>query len=178
MGGAILSSYGAWDRSERYVDVKPHKQRAALGFLAASLYGVLLIPAPAAAHLGGDISSVDADRHELHATLRSTSMQQFQVHEIGAPSGTIVHEYATRQGTIFAVTWHGPLPPDLHQLFGAYYTRYQAAAATHARPGMHRQVHIADADLVVQSSARLRAFGGVAYIPSLMPAGVSVADLK
>ena len=178
MCGALLSSCAPWDRSERYVDVKPYKQRAALGFLAASLCGVLLIPVPAAAHLGGDSSSVEADRQELRATLRSTPMQQFQLHEIGAPSGTLVHEYATPQGTIFAVTWHGPLPPDLHQLFGAYYPRYQAAAATHARPGMHRQVNIADADLVVQSSARLRAFGGVAYIPSLMPAGVSVADLK
>jgi hypothetical protein len=158
--------------------VKAYSQRAALGLLAAGLSCALLLPLPAAAHLGGDSSSVDADRHELRATLRSIPMQQFQLHEISAPSGTLVYEYATPQGTVFAVTWHGPLPPDLHQLFGSYYPRYQAAAAAHARPGMHRQVNIVDADLVVQSTARLRAFGGLAYIPSLMPAGVSVANLQ
>lgn len=130
------------------------------------------------AHLGGDAGSIEADRGELHAALRSIPMQQFDLHEITAPSGTLVHEYLTRQGTVFAVTWKGPLPPDLHQLFGNYYERFQTAAAAQMRPGMHRQVNVTAADLVVQSSARPRSFGGVAYIPSLLPSGVSAADLQ
>jgi hypothetical protein len=43
---------------------------------------------------------------------------------------------------------------------------------------MHRQVSITAGDLVVQSSARTRSFAGVAYIPSLLPSGISAADLQ
>jgi hypothetical protein len=89
-----------------------------------------------------------------------------------------MHEYETRDGTVFAVTWQGALPPDLHQLFGNYYSRYQAAASAQHRPGMHRQLNIAGPELVVQSTARPRAFMGRAYIPSLVPVGVSIADLQ
>lgn len=157
--------------------VKPNYLRAARAPGIAFLLGSLLLSLPAAAHLGGDADSVDVNRQQFHAQMRSLPMQQYDLHEINTVSGTRVHEYVTRQGTVFAVTWQGPLPPDLHQLFGDYYQRYQAAAASHVRPGMHRQLNIAGPDLVVQSTARLRAFGGMAYIPSLVPAGVAVAAL-
>jgi hypothetical protein len=158
--------------------VKPYFRRALVALWVAGLSGAALFPLPAMAHLGGDAGSIDADQSQLHAAGRSIPMQQFELHEITTPSGTLVHEYLTRQGTVFAVTWKGPLPPDLHQLFGDYYARFQAAAAAHARPGMHRQLTINTADLVVQSTARPRSFGGVAYVPSLLPSGVSAADLQ
>jgi hypothetical protein len=158
--------------------VKPSDVRAALALCAFSLFGTLLLQAPAAAHLGGDADSVTVDRDALHAQLRSTPMQQYDRHEISTASGTLVREYVTRQGTVFAVTWRGPLPPDLRQLFGKYYEQYQSTAAAQPRPGMHRQLNIAGPDLVVQATARLRAFGGRAYLPGLVPAGVSVADLQ
>ena len=158
--------------------MKPHHLRAVLALCAFSLYGALWLPVPAAAHLGGDADSVSADSDVLHAQLRSIPMQQYNRHDISTAAGTLVHEYETRQGTVFAVTWQGSLPPDLQQLFGNYYPRYQAAASARLRPGMHRQLNIAGPDLVVQSTARLRAFGGIAYIPNLVPAGVSVVDLQ
>jgi hypothetical protein len=157
--------------------VKPHFLSATVALWAAGLALAALLPLPAMAHLGGDAGSIEADRSELHAELSSIPMQQFDLHEITAPSGTLVHEYLTRQGTVFAVTWQGPLPPDLQQLFGNYYQRFHAAVAAQVRPGMHRHVNIAAADLVVQSTARLRAYSGMAYIPSLLPSGVSAADL-
>ncbi|MGH8230771.1 MAG: DUF2844 domain-containing protein [Steroidobacteraceae bacterium] len=143
-----------------------------------SLITALLWQAPAQAHLGGDARSVDADRQVLHAQLRTVPMQQYSVHQISTEAGGEVREYATPQGTIFAVTWRGPLPPDLRQLFGAYYQQYQSAATAHPRPGMHRQLRVAAGDLIVQSTARPRSFGGKAYVQSLMPAGVSIADLQ
>jgi hypothetical protein len=161
---------------ERYV--KSNHLRGALALCAFSLSGALMLPAPALAHLGGDTDSVNTDRQVFRAVLRSTPMQQYDLHEITTEAGTVVHEYATRQGTVFAVTWRGALPPDLQQLFGKYYEQYQTAAAARMRPGMHRQLNITGADLVVQSTARLRAFGGRAYIPSLVPAGVSIAELQ
>ena len=158
--------------------MKPYDSRAALAAGLFGLVGALLLQAPAAAHLGGDVDSVSADREALRAELRSTPMQRYELHEISTAGGTRVHEYTTRQGTVFAVTWQGPVPPDLRQLFGNYYDKYQSAAATQARPGMHRQLMIAAGDLVVQSTGHLRAFRGRAYVPSLVPTGVAVADIQ
>ncbi|MFI4868231.1 MAG: DUF2844 domain-containing protein [Steroidobacterales bacterium] len=158
--------------------MKPYDSRAALAACLFGLFGALVLPAPALAHLGGDTDSVSADRDALRAELHSTPMQHYDLHEISTAGGTRVHEYTTRQGTVFAVTWQGPLPPDLRQLFGNYFEKYQSAAATQARPGMHRQLMIAAGDLVVQSTGHLRDFRGRAYVPSLVPAGVSVADLQ
>jgi hypothetical protein len=158
--------------------VKSYTSRITLVLSAFSLFGALLLQAPASAHLGGDADSVSADRDSLHAQLRSTPMAQYELHEISTGGGALVHEYATRQGTVFAVTWQGPVPPDLRQLFGSYYPQLQQAAALQARAGMHRLLNIAQPDLVVQSTGRLRDFHGKAYVPSLVPAGVAVADLQ
>lgn len=158
--------------------MKFHHPRPGFTRCTFSLLGLLVLQAPAMAHLGGDADSVAADRDAMHAQLSSTPMQLYSLHEIDTPSGTVVHEYSTRPGTVFAVTWQGQLPPDLAQLFGNYYKQYQDAAAAHSRPGMHRQLNFANPDFVVESTGRLRSFRGKAYVPSLVPAGVSVAELQ
>jgi hypothetical protein len=68
----------------------------------------------------------------------------------------------------------------LRQVLGTYFARFQsaAAAAHQARPGIHRQFSIAQPDLVVQSGGRLRSFHGLAYVPALVPDGVSVDQLQ
>lgn len=154
------------------------KSRPTIALGVSSLLLALLWQVPAQAHLGGDPSSVESDRQALHAQLRTVATQQYSVHEIDSDSGGEVREYATPQGTVFAVTWRGALPPDLQQLFGTYYQPYQAAATAHPRPGMHRQLQVSVGDLVVQVSARPRSYGGKAYVQSLMPAGLSIADLR
>jgi hypothetical protein len=158
--------------------VKLHHPRRVLAVCTFSLLGVLILQAPAMAHLGGDADSVSADRDAMHAQLRSTPMQLYSVHEITTPGGALVHEYTTRQGTVFAVSWQAAWPPNLPQLFGNYYKQYQDAAVAHSRPGMHRQLSVANPDFVVESTGRMRSFRGKAYVPSLVPTGVSVADLQ
>jgi hypothetical protein len=132
---------------------------------------------PVCASLGGDVGSVSADSVSFKGQLLSTGMLQYDQHDITTPSGTVVHEYLSRAGKVFAVSWHGPMPPDLRQLFGSYFVSYQSAAAAQSRPGMHRQLNVALSDFVVQASGHLRAFQGKAYVPSLVPAGLSVTDL-
>jgi hypothetical protein len=158
---------------------KSHRQGSVLAAGALGTVSLFLWHAPAIADLGGDVRSVSVDRAALRGQLQSTSMQQYDVHEISGPDGAMVREYATPQGKVFAVSWQGPMPPDLQQLFGSYFSQYQAAASAsaEAHPGMHRQLSIAQPDFVVQSLGRMRAFHGKAYVPSLVPAGVSVADL-
>jgi Protein of unknown function (DUF2844) len=150
--------------------------------LAASVFGFaaqLCLQSPAFANLGGDVRSVSADRDMMQGRLRSTSMQHYTMHEITTSGGTVVREYETLQGKIFAVTWQGPFPPNLQQLFGGYYDQFQtaAAASAQAHPGMHRQLSVAQPDFVVQTLGRMRSFHGKACVPSLVPSGISVADL-
>ena len=155
------------------------KSPAKLIGCAFAVAGGLALSGSALAALGGNVDSVAADRAALAAQLRSTAMLQYDVHQID--SGTVtVREYVTRGGQVFAVSWDGPVPPDMHQLLGEYFPRfYQAANAAHQlNPGMHRQFSSIESDLVIQSGGHLRAFHGVAYLPQLLPPGVSLSELQ
>ena len=132
---------------------------------------------PALAALGGDLRSVSSDKELMQGSLQTTPMQQYDLHEISTSGGTLIHEYMTPQGKVFAISWRGPFPPNLQQLFGGYYTQYQRAAAANAAPGNHRMLNVHQSDFVIQAVGRMRAYHGKAYIPSLVPTGVSVATL-
>lgn len=139
-----------------------------------------LAPAgPARAALGGTAETVITDSTVMRGVLRSTGFVQYDVQEIQSGSDT-VREYVTRQGQVFAVSWQGPEMPNLQQLLGEYFPRFQTAAvAAHmASPGIHRQLSIAQGDLVLLSSGRMRDFHGLAYLPALVPEGVSVNSLQ
>jgi hypothetical protein len=77
---------------------------------------------------------------------------------------------------VFAVAWQGALMPDLRQTLGRYFDRY-TAAASEKRAG-RRQVAVRDSDLVVQSSGHMRSFSGRAYLPKLLPQGVTLEELR
>ncbi|HWW21274.1 MAG TPA: DUF2844 domain-containing protein [Steroidobacteraceae bacterium] len=139
---------------------------------------ILLWQAPAFAALGGDVRSVNADRAMMHGQLQTTSMQQYDLHEITTSGGTLIREYVTPHGQVFAVTWRGPFPPNLQQLFGSYYKQYQSAAASNATLGMHRIFSVTQSDFVAQALGRMRAYHGKAYVPSLVPSGVFLAALQ
>lgn len=135
---------------------------------------------PALAALGDNVASVSADRQHMHAQLKGvTSSVGFTVQEIEEPSGTLVREYVSPNGTIFAVSWSGPSKPDLRQLFGGYFQQYLSASSS-MRHGAaaRRHFEVKQPDLIVQSSGRMRAFHGRAYVPSLMPSGVTAGDIR
>ena len=150
--------------------------RACTGALSAMLAS-LLVAAPCWAALGGGAASVSADGAALNGQVRTTSTVQYDVHEI-TNDGMTVHEYVTRQGQVFAISWQGPFKPDLRQLLGDYFSRYQSAAGAVPRAGSHRLFAVNTPDLVIESTGHLRAFQGLAYIPSLVPSGVSVSQLQ
>src|SRR6185437_11013648 len=112
-----------------------------------------LIAAPSWAFLGGNTAYVSADSAELNGQLRTTPTVQYDMHEI-TNDGLTVHEYVTRQGQVFAITWQGPFKPDLRQLLGDYFSRYQSAAEAVPRAGGHRVFSMTAPDLVVQSAGR------------------------
>ena len=141
-----------------------------LGTVAA-----LCISAPALAALGGDAASVDADRVNMKATVRITPFVDYEIHAIQTPAGTVIHEYVSSQGKVFAVTWRGPGLPALHQLLGNYSA--QLAQAMPRNHYNHHHLRIETPDVVFQSDAYLRTRSGRAWVPALFPRSLSVKDI-
>lgn len=130
---------------------------------------------PAIAALGDNEASVAADQAKLKATRRIVAAPLYTVHEIQQGSGTVVREYVSVQGQVFAVTWRGPLMPNLRQVLGSYFADYHAAAAKRAGRG---PVRLHQPGLVLHSGGHMRAFSGQAYIPQLLPAGVAIDEIQ
>ncbi|MGB0080450.1 MAG: DUF2844 domain-containing protein, partial [Terracidiphilus sp.] len=122
---------------------------------------------PASASLGGNISSVETDRAQMRANVQVTQHDSYEVHEIAIPGGTVVDEYVSAEGTVFAVSWHGQFPPPMQQILGTYFQQYSAALQTQSssQPKMygHRPLHIQQPGLVVETSGHMRAHAGRAY---------------
>jgi hypothetical protein len=113
---------------------------------------------------------------QMKAQLRMTSVAGYTVHEIQSPTGTVVREYISDSGKVFAVSWTGPILPDFRQTLGRYFAEYSSAASS---PHVgRRHLSIQRSDLVVHSSGHMRAFYGNAYVPSLLPPNFSAAEIK
>jgi hypothetical protein len=148
------------------------------GFLAALAVAGFTTASPALAALGGDVSSIDADRISMKGALTTFSaVKGYAVHELTTAAGVHVREYLTADGKVFAVAWQGPFVPDLKQMLGAYYARY-AEAASSPHPGGHRHLLVEQPGLVVESSGRMRAFYGRAWDPALLPPNFTPADIR
>ena len=127
------------------------------------------------------MTTVDADRvHVQGALMRIVQTDAFALHEIRSASGTMIREYVNSSGTVFAVAWDGPWLPDLRQVLGDHFDRYQAAMQRRQRlpaPGAARWSSTRPGS-VVQMSGHPRAFTGRAYLPALLPAGVQLASIR
>jgi hypothetical protein len=131
--------------------------------------------APAAATLGEDAGSVLADQVQMQATLEVAQSAGFAVHRMRLSSGTTVRQYVSSAGLVFAVSWQGPSMPDLQQLLGRYFQPYVEAARSQGA-GAARMVQLPG--LVVQTGGHMRAYSGRAYVPLMLPRGVSVEEIQ
>ena len=144
-----------------------------------TLIALLLVPLPALASLGGDVTSVQSDQAKMQGSLRTSSNNSYTIHEIQASTGVSVKEYVSPSGKVFAVTWQGPFHPDLRQLLGPYFEQFaQAEQAQRTQRRGHGPVSIQQAGLVVQISGHIRSFAGKAYVPQMMPAGIHAEDIR
>ena len=149
--------------------------------LGTALGAVLLVGSvtmPAFAALGGDASSVDDDVVKMKGQSRTTTPAGgYSVSETTLPSGTVLREYVSPDGKVFAVTWKGAVPPDLTQTLGVYYAQFKAAATATPRAS-HHNVQVRQDDLVVITGGHMRAWTGKAYAQSLLPPNFSLDDIK
>lgn len=149
------------------------------GILSALVCSQLLAPvisAPAWAALGETVASIAADSQRLKASPRIAARAAFSIHELETPAGTVVREFVAPSGIVFAVAWRGPFKPSMSMLLGQYITEYARAPRT---PGSTRsRLMIEQPDLIVHAAGHMRSFTGIAYVPHLLPANVTEADLQ
>ena len=144
--------------------------------LTHCLVAALVVPSLAFASLGGNVASIQADQVQMKATSRIASTQaKYTVHEIQMTSGTAVREYVSTNGTVFGVAWNGPAVPNLRQVLGQYFVPFTQAPK--ARQSDHSHLLIQQAGLVVRASGHMRAFKGSAFIPSMLPQGVTTNEI-
>jgi hypothetical protein len=147
---------------------------------AATLGAMLVVaftPREARAGLGEAESSVQTDVVALQASIKlSEDRTIYRLHEIQLPSGTLLREFVSPDGNVFAVAWNGPHMPDLRQAFGQYFDRFVAGAKL--SHGDHTHLQIEQTDLVVQIRGHMRSFSGRAYLPAAVPSGVDLGDLR
>lgn len=147
---------------------------------SATVVALLVSAAPVSASLGGPAESVDADRVKLQGALMGTTRgDRFAVHEIRAASGTMIREYVSPSGVVFAVVWQGPALPDLRQVLGDHFEDYRRAVRE-ARTGRRGRGALRGGgrDFVLESSGHPRSFFGRAYLPALLPQGVQPEAIR
>jgi hypothetical protein len=141
---------------------------------------IVALPISASASLGGDASSVDADRVRVQgALLRNVRSDAYTLNEVQSSSGTLIRQYISSTGTVFGVAWEGPWLPNLRQILGPYFDTYQRTVQ--ATPGNRRargSFTIDLPDLVVQMRGHPRAFSGRAYVPRLIPQRVQAESIR
>jgi Protein of unknown function (DUF2844) len=141
---------------------------------------ILAFPIPASSSLGDDVGSVQADKARMKGVQRTTSAELYTVHEIRASNGTIVREYASSAGKVFAVAWQGPFLPDFSHILGGYSGRFSQASQARSknRPRVRGPLVVREPGLVVHSGGRMRAYFGRAYIPDQVPTGMNIEEIR
>jgi hypothetical protein len=132
----------------------------------------LTLAAPALAALGDQMSTPASGQRVLSAL----SAGSYTVRETVDSNGLHLREYVTASGLIFAVAWNGPSMPDLQQIFGSSFSRFQSAAQAHS--SLNALGHRASGDLEVETGGHMGAYVGRAWLKSQLPSGFDTAAVQ
>ena len=151
-----------------------------LGLVLAASAGEVMATlgqAPSAAPPAAATSGATPGAKMLAAT-SAAQPSLYTLHEVLLENGTTVREYATPAGLVFAVSWRGPVLPDLSALLGGYFNTFKRETEQARLVGRRGSPVSMERDgLVVSSNGRMRNFFGHAYAPALIPAGVNIKDV-
>jgi hypothetical protein len=155
------------------------KRRLYVIFICLALpAAALMVAQQVCATLGESVVSIQSDRKALSAAQRGTAIQNgFTVQEIKSGS-TTVREYVSPSGVVFGVAWNGLMRPDLTQLLGAYSNEYHEALRRIPHNRGRSRLEVKTNRVVVQQWGHMRNLRGRAYVPSLIPSGVSVDEIR
>ena len=142
------------------------------------LAGILALPAPVLATLGEGPDSVEKDRSALSASRHAkASHATYTVQEV-ATEATTAREYLNLSGVVFAVAWDGLVHPDLTTLLGSYAGEYRDAKRHTQRKRGERRLRVQASSVIVETWGHMRSLRGRAYLPALVPEGVSVDEIN
>lgn len=134
----------------------------------------------AGATLGEPAASVARDSKAFSGTLlKSTNRSNYRIQSIASgTSTTTVREFVAPTGVVFAVAWNGLVHPDLKVLLGSYDPEYRKALSRIRRqPGRQHSKVVSDR-LVVETWGHMRNLQGRAYLPGMLPEGVSPDEIR
>lgn len=138
-----------------------------------------MLPLASYAALGGAPGAGSASKSLFHSATPASSSPTtaaYTVRESYDTDGVRIREYVLPANVVFAVTWQGPVRPDMVALLGSYFPNAVAAGARRARgtgPLIER-----NGDFQIESAGRPGNFFGKAILPRLVPANVRTDDLQ
>lgn len=155
------------------------KRRLCILFLGLGISTVILAAAHVAyAVLGESADSITSDRKALSAVRGATTARDGYTIQTIESAVTTVREYLSPSGVVFGFAWNGLNHPDLSRLLGSYTGEYQdALRQTPHKPG-RRRLQVKTNRIIVEKWGHMRNLRGRAYVPSLIPPGVTVDDIK
>ena len=143
-----------------------------------SLALILLTGQQVQATLGESADSVEANKKALHAVSSVTrTTSKYTVHEIHSEVND-VREYVSPSGIVFGIAWNGLTNPDLTQLLGTYASEHKKAVSQFKRQPGRRHSRIKSDNIVVERWGHMRNMQGRAFVPALIPEGVSIDEIK
>jgi hypothetical protein len=147
-----------------------------------AMLAATLLPLMSYAALGGAPSPATQPVAPAGANQRSASAQtpaRYTVRQSVDANGVTVREYVLPANVVFAVTWDGPVLPNMRALLGSYFANFATAgtSGTAGASGPGPRIEGSDA-FRIESAGRLGQFFGMAWVPRLLPAGVSASDLQ
>jgi hypothetical protein len=155
------------------------KKTIYLQFLGLVLVTVLFSAAHRVeATLGESVDSVESDREALSAVQGARMVHDgFTVQQVDYDS-VRVREYVSPSGIVFAIAWDGRVHPDLGKLLGSYADPFERALEQTPREPGRRRLLVKTDQVVVEKWGHMRNLRGRAYVPSLIPPGVSIDEIK
>lgn len=145
-------------------------------FFALCASSSLTFAALGGAPLAQSPSVATALREFKSVSPASTPNYTIQVVELA--SGTVVHEFVSESGVVFALNWRGPVLPDFGMVLGTSVTVFNSEARLARVSGKRGgPLGIRAKGLVVLSAGHMRSFHGYAYLEPLVPANVDILSL-
>ena len=145
-----------------------------LGFSASFFTTVQQVQAT----LGASVDSVESEGKAFPAVRRAAGDRNgYTVYEVNSDS-TDVREYVSSSGIVFGIAWNGLIHPDLDQLLGSYVGEYQKALQQTPRKPGQRSIQLKTDRIVVEKWGHMRNLQGRAYVPALIPPGVSIDEIE
>ncbi len=128
------------------------------------------------AALGGSPDAFNSEGTKVVASV-SSAVSSYVVRDTTLSTGTHVREFISGSGVVFAVTWEGPVLPDMKSLLGRHFNTMLAESEKTPKAGRSR-LEIDQPEVVINMGGHMRAYEGSAWVPAQFPAGFTANDVR